>query len=98
MGLSAPPSRRPAREGQRDSHTVSLDEQLRPLFEQVLLDPDKEVPDVPWGGGTERTAVNPVTPDPGPCLRHKEAPVGLRGQLQPELPRPLASRAPKVRK
>lgn len=28
-------------------HAVSLDEQLWPLFEQVLLDPDKEVPDVP---------------------------------------------------
>lgn len=28
-------------------HAVSLDEQVRPLFQQILLDPDKEVPDVP---------------------------------------------------
>lgn len=28
-------------------HAVSLHEQLWPLLEQILLDPDKEVPDVP---------------------------------------------------
>lgn len=42
------------------SHTVSLDEQLRPLFQQVLPDPYKEIPDVPWRGGKEQAWVRPL--------------------------------------
>lgn len=42
-----PSTRVPQGRGERDSHAVSLHEQLWPLLEQILLDPDKEVPDVP---------------------------------------------------
>lgn len=42
-----PSSRPPQGRQERDSHAISLDEELWPLFQQILLDPDKEVPDVP---------------------------------------------------
>lgn len=50
---------------ERDSHAVSLDEELGSLFQQILLDPDKEVPDVPWRGRQRPNYCQiQMTPDP----------------------------------